>query len=267
MEQDDRIVNVTVAAGFGHSDVARAGLGIVVTTDNDQRLAEEKASELDRLAWSLREHFLPDRVLVSLEEAMSEALVARESPVILADEGDNAAGGGPADGTYILNELKNASWPDAALIIRDPEAVNEASKAGIGSEVSLTVGGKTDGLHGKPVEIQGRVKMLSDGTYMDLSQKTLTRMGATAVICSGATDLILTEHMVMQANRAPFLSVGIDPTRKRILAVKSAHAFRHDYERSAKLIIEVDTPGITSPNLSRFTYRKVRRPIYPLDPM
>jgi microcystin degradation protein MlrC len=198
---------------------------------------------------------------------MKEALSASEGPVILADQGDNAAGGGPSDATYILDELKNADWPDATLIIRDPQAVGEASRASVGREVNLTVGAKTDDLHGRPVEVKGRVKLLSDGTYADPRQRTITRMGTTAVIGIGATDLILTEHMALQAELAPFLSVGIDPSKKKIVAVKSAHAFRHHYEKIAKLILEVDTPGITSPNLSRFTYRRVRRPIYPLDPM
>jgi len=266
MEQDERVVNVTVAGGFGHSDVPRAGMGIVVTTNNNQKLAEEKASELEKLAWTLRDGFLPDRVLVSPEAAMKEALAA-EGPVILADQGDNAAGGGPADGTCILNELRNANWPDAALIIRDPQAANEASQAGIGKYVSLTVGGKSDNLHGSSVEIKGTVRMLSDGTYTDPRQKTITKMGTTAVIRSGQTDLIVTGYNVIQAELAPFLSVGVDPSRKKIVAVKSAHAFRHNYEKFAKLILDVDTPGITSPNVSRFTYRKVKRPIYPLDPM
>jgi len=267
MEQEEPVVNVTVAGGFGHSDVPRAGLGVVVTTNNDQKLAEEKASELENLAWNLREEFLPDRVLVSLEAAMTEALATREGPVILADEGDNAAGGGPSDATYILNELKKANWPDATLIIRDPQAVDESSRLGIGRVVNLTVGGKSDDLHGRPVEVKGKVKMLSDGVFVDPRQKTLTNMGTTAVIGAGETALILTEHMVVQSELAPFLSVGIDPSRKKIVAVKSAHAFRHNYERFAKLILEVDTPGITSPNVSRFNYLKVRRPIYPLDPM
>jgi microcystin degradation protein MlrC len=70
MEQDGRVVNVTVAGGFGHSDVPRAGMGIVITTNSNQKLAEEKASELEKLAWSFRDGFLPDRVLVSPGAAM-----------------------------------------------------------------------------------------------------------------------------------------------------------------------------------------------------
>jgi microcystin degradation protein MlrC len=267
MERDEQVVNVTVAGGFGHADVPRAGMGILVTTNNDKRLAEELASELEELAWSIRMGFLPDQVLVPVETAMNQALTAREGPVILADEGDNAAGGGPADGTYIVSELKKASWPDAALIIRDRIAADEATKVGIGKQATLTLGAKSDDLHGQPVDMEGTVKTLSDGTYVDPRQNTVVSMGKTAVIRAGETDLIVTSHMVVQSEVAPFLSVGIDPLRKKIVAVKSAHAFRHAYERFAKLILEVDTPGITSPNVSRFTYRRVRRPIYPLDPI
>lgn len=267
IEQSDRVLNVTVAGGFGHADVPRAGMGIVVTTNGDQELAEAKASELSGLAWDLREDFLPDKVLVSMEVAMKEALANADGPVVMADEGDNVAGGGPGDATHVLKALKEASWPDATLIIRDHEAVHEALRAGIGSEVNLQVGGKSGKLHGEPVELRGAVKALSNGIYVDPRQKTVVNMGNACVLRSGETDVLLTERTPLQANPGPFRSMGIDPIAKRIIVLKSAHAFRLDFERFAKLILEVDTPGVTSPNVSRFNYRKLTRPIYPLDPM
>ena len=266
MEQEERIVNVTVAGGFGHADVPRAGMGIVVTTDGDQELAEAKASELADLTWNLREDFQPSKVLVSVEAAMKETMSVG-GPVILADEGDNVAGGGPGDGTHLLKALKDASWPDATLVIRDHNAVREAMSAGVGNTVELQVGGKSDKLHGLPVEINGKVTKLSDGVYVDPRQKTIVNMGNTAVLRAGDSDIILTELTTMQANAGPFHSVGIDPAQKRIVIVKSAHAFRNSFERFAKLIFEVDTPGVTSPNVLRFTYRNLTHPIYPLDSM
>jgi microcystin degradation protein MlrC len=267
MEQEHRIVNVTVAGGFGHADVPRAGMGIVVTTDGDQELAEAKASELADLAWSLREDFLPNKILVSAEIGMKDALASVEGPVILADEGDNVAGGGPGDATHILKALKDANWPDAALIIRDAMAVREVMKAGIGSEVNLQIGGKSGELHGKPVEVRGIVKALSDGTYIDPRQKTVVNMGNSSVLRCGECDLLLTERAPLQANPGSFQSLGIDPRQKKIVVVKSAHAFRLSFERFAKLILEIDTPGVTSPNVSWFKYRNLARPIYPLDSM
>jgi len=267
MEQENRIVNVTVAGGFGHADVPRAGMGIVVTTNNDQELAEATATRLADLAWNLREDFLPSKVLISVEAGMKDALASAEQPVIMADEGDNVAGGGPGDGTHLLNALKEANWPDATLIIRDAAAVHETLKAGIGSEVKLQVGGKSGEIHGKPVELKGIVKTLSDGTYTEPRQKTIVNMGNTSVLRCGKTDLVLTERTPLQTNSGPFQSVGIDPVQKRIVVVKSAHAFRSDFERFAKLILEIDTPGVTTPNVSRFNYRNLTHPIYPIDSM
>ncbi|MDH7570019.1 MAG: MlrC C-terminal domain-containing protein, partial [Armatimonadota bacterium] len=60
-------------------------------------------------------------------------------------------------------------------------------------------------------------------------------------------------------------SLGIEPTRQHIIAVKSAIAHRAAYEPIAAQIIEVDTPGLTAGDIRRFPYRHVPRPIWPLD--
>jgi microcystin degradation protein MlrC len=79
---------------------------------------------------------------------------------------------------------------------------------------------------------------------------------------------VLTERPTSQIHPQYFRAVGIDPRAKRIVVVQSAHLFRDAFEveeRIPRMVIEVDTPGITSPDVHRFTYRKVRRPIFPLD--
>jgi microcystin degradation protein MlrC len=43
--------------------------------------------------------------------------------------------------------------------------------------------------------------------------------------------------------------------------------YRTAFDSIAKLTIEVDAPGLTSPNYKLFDFKKVRRPIYPLDEM
>jgi len=60
-------------------------------------------------------------------------------------------------------------------------------------------------------------------------------------------------------------SVGIDPQHKKIVVVKSSVHYRAAYEPIAKEIIEIDGPGLSSPNLSRFEFKHIRRPIFPLD--
>jgi microcystin degradation protein MlrC len=62
-----------------------------------------------------------------------------------------------------------------------------------------------------------------------------------------------------------FRAFGIEPTERRILVLKSAAHFRAAFEPIATNVIEVDAPGISSPNLASFDYQRLRRPIYPLD--
>ena len=84
----------------------------------------------------------------------------------------------------------------------------------------------------------------------------------------GQTDVVLTQYPSTQTTPAYFRAAGIEPRDRQIVVVQSAHLFRAVFEvqeRIPKMIIEVDTPGITSPNATRFTYYNVPRPIFPLD--
>jgi microcystin degradation protein MlrC len=47
--------------------------------------------------------------------------------------------------------------------------------------------------------------------------------------------------------------------------VKAAIAYKAAYAPIAGTIIEVDTPGLTAVNPTRFPYRHIRRPMFPLD--
>ena len=270
IERDPRILNVTVAAGFGDADTPVAGLTTLVTADGDRALAEERAAELADLAWRLRRGLLTDLVLTPVETAVERALHA-SGTTILADQGNNTAGGSPGDGTAILGALKAAGWPDAALFIRDEAAVDAAWKAGIGHEIEVPVGGRHEPTNGAPVLVRGEVKLLTLGVARGVTGVP-AQLGRTAVIrCgapSGQTDLVLTQYPTSQTDPHYFRVVGIEPRERKIVVVQSAHLFRAAFEvreRIPTTIIEVDTPGITSPNAARFTYHHVRRPIFPLD--
>jgi microcystin degradation protein MlrC len=60
-------------------------------------------------------------------------------------------------------------------------------------------------------------------------------------------------------------SVGIDPKAAKMIVVKAAVAYKAAYAPVAASIIEVDTPGVTAVNPSRFTYKNIPRPMFPLD--
>jgi microcystin degradation protein MlrC len=274
MERDPRVLNVTVAAGFGDADTPVAGLTCLVTTDDDKALAQQYADELASLAWRLRRGILTDLVLTPVQTAIERAL-NHSGTTILADQGNNTAGGSPGDGTALLAGLKDAGWPDAALFICDPAAVEACWQGGVGAHVSLSVGGKLESTNGEPVKVDGVVRSISIPTARGVTGVP-AQLGKTAVVrChsaegQGETDVVLTEFATSQTDPNYFRVVGIEPRERKIVVVQSAHLFRAAFEVRERIptqIIEVDTPGITSPNTLRFAaqYKHIRRPIFPLD--
>jgi microcystin degradation protein MlrC len=241
---------------------------MLATTDGDPALADRIVGELAELAMQLRRGFQTDLVMMPPAQAVERAINTPLWPVILADQGNNTAGGSPGDGTAILAELKRQGWPDAALYITDEAAAQAACEAGVGAPFKMAIGGKLEPLNGDPVEIEGTVRSIHDGHLIDHHFGLPVELGRTAVVRCGQTDVVLTERPSSQIHPGHFRQVGIEPRQKRITVVQSAHLFRDEFEvheRIPRTIIEVDSPGITNPDARKFEYKNLRRPIYPLD--
>ncbi len=267
LEAEPGILAVTVAGGFCYADVPHAGLAVVAIADGDLARAEAAARRIADLAWSSRAAFMVRNV--SVAEGVARATAAPRGPVIVVDVGDNIGGGGPGDGTVLLRALMEGGARGAVVTIADPTAVAAAVDAGIGGNLRTSVGGKVDPRHGSPVPIAGRIRTITDGLYVNKGSYmtgALVHMGRTAVVELEGIELVLTERKTAPFDLEQLRSVGIEPTERRIIVVKAAIAWRAAYEPIAAEIIEVDTPGVTSADLSSFAFAHVRRPIYPLDP-
>ena len=153
------------------------------------------------------------------------------------------------------------SWPRASACSRN-------ARAGSGELVELSAGGKTDQLHGPPVQIHGLVKSIHDGKYMETEVRhggqRYFDQGRTAVIQVGNGNRDLPNLLMLTSRRQPpfslqqLISCGVYPERQKILVVKAAIAYRAAYEPVAGRIIEVDTGGATAVNPARFTWRHIR---------
>jgi len=269
IEQDPAVLNVTVAAGFPYADVERAGFSFIVHTVGDKGLAVQYAQKLAVHAWAAREAFQVRNIPVV--EAVRRAIAEPAEPVILIDVADNIGGGCPGDGTELLRELLKHQARRAIVTLADPEAVAQAISADLRNEISLVVGGKVDNWHGEPVPVQGTVEHISDGRFIQKGSWMTGRemnMGRSVVLnCqNGGVRLLLTERKTVPFDAEQLRSQGIQPESEHIIVVKSAVAWQAAYGDLARLAIPVDTPGLCTTHLERFNYRKLRRPIYPLDP-
>ena len=267
LEQRDDVVSVTVAAGFPWSDIPEAGMSFIVTTNNDQELADRLADELHELAWGIRREFLVSPT--PLEEALQHVKHAEKGPIVMADIGDNPGGGAPEDGTVVLEAVLEAGLTGGVVaLIWDPESVRTAVEAGVGASVQLELGGKTDKMHGDPLKVTGIVKSITEGKFTNLGPMSTgaeSDMGETVVLEIGGNDVIVTSNRLQPLDLGLYKSQSIDIAEKRFVVVKSSVHFRAAHEPVASEIIELDTPGLTSPRLAGFDFKHIRRPIFPLD--
>ena len=271
------VLDVGVTFSFAFSDVPHVGMAALVTSDGDEALASAAATELASMIWDARAGFRS--TLMPVEEAVHAAIEtaadpATRGPVVLADFGDNPGGGSACDGTALLWALLDLGAEDVAVaVIADPEVVAAAFAAGHGAALAVELGGKTDDLHGYPIPVSATVLNLTDGRFVyegPMETGTPDTLGRTAVLrCRGrhgnAVDVIVCERRVQPLDRAIFRSQGIVPEERGILVVKSWVHFRGAFGPIASRIVEVDTPGLTSGELSRFAYTRVPRPLWPLD--
>jgi len=267
MEGLEDVESVTVAAGFPWSDIYEAGMSFIVTTNEDQELADRLAGELHDIAWGMRRDFLVKPT--PMREALRYVKNAKDGPIVLADIGDNPGGGAPEDGTVVLNAILNEGLTGGVFaLIWDPESVVKAVEAGVGSEVSLSLGGKTDDMHGEPLKITGLVNNISNGIFTNLGPMGTgaeSDMGQTVVLDINGNDVIVTSKRVQPLDLGLYESQGIEVNDKRFIVVKSSVHYRAAHEPIASEIIELDTPGLTSPRLAGFRFKNIRHPIFPLD--
>jgi len=267
MEKQARVISVSIFAGFPYADIPLAGLSVYVVTDNDQGLADALADELAQLAWDHRHEFTHKAPPVA--EAVARALRADGRPILLADMADNTGGGAAGDGTEILRELVRVGARSAVVAcLWDPQAAQACIKAGVGSSVTIPVGGKVDNRHGAPLTVTGRVRTLSDGRFVHkgpMARGLPGRLGPTAVLDVDDIKVILISLRWQTLDPEMIRFVGIDPLAEKVLVVKSTIHYRAAFEPIARDIIEVDAPGLCSSNLARFAFARIRRPMFPLD--
>ncbi len=266
METRPGIANVTVAMGFPFADIHDSGVSVLVTADGDRALAEATADEMAAAIWARRDGFTVH--LTPVPEAIEYART-HEGLTVLADGSDNPGGGGPCDGTVVLRHLIEADMQDAVVaIIVDPDSVARAVAAGVGNSVDLALGGKTDDRHGEPLPVTAYVRLISDGTFVEqgpMGRGVVANLGRTAVLVVGGVEVVVTERRLQPLDAELLRSVGIEPTRRRLVALKSAVHFRSTYQDLAARIFDLDTPGVHRPDFAAYDYRRLRRPLYPLD--
>ena len=269
IKAEDDVIGIAVMAGFAYADTPHTGPSIIVATDDQAELAAARADELSAILFEQRHVALPR--LHAPAAAVALAKKQENGPVILVDSADNIGGGAAGDGADALAAMLALNVREGTIVLADPKAVAICWDAGPAAEVTLSVGGKVDAWHGKPLTVTGQVRALSDGVFTcELPDNhfasfygAAVHMGRSAWLRVDGVNILLTEQKTPPLDLAQLRHIGIIPEVQGMIVVKSAVAYRAAYLTIASMTIEMDTPGLCSANLSRFPYRHVRRPVIP----
>jgi microcystin degradation protein MlrC len=270
------IMNVSVMGGFAFSDTAKNGLTVVVTARRDRRnqsAAQIVAQDIANFGWDNRERFVPH--LTSLDDAIAKAKAASEDKTLpalaFADVADNPGGGGRGNTTYLLRALVEAGVKGVLFgIFYDPPLAAEAHRYGVHYRFDAQFNRDETTQFSEPWSAPARVAALSDGEcvgrrgiYAGMS----LNMGPCAALRVGGVTIVVVSHRRQCADPIFFEMMGLDIAKARIVVVKSRGHFRGGFDEFFKheQIVEVDLPGLTSPMLANFEWRRLPRPVIPLD--
>ena len=280
MEADGTVLAATLLPSFPHADTPHTGVSAIVVGDarhGGREHAQAVCNHMLEMAWDRRDEYVfhAPPLAQSVARAKALGLANPGAPVLLIDHCDNCGSGGAQDVMAVVAEILKQELDDVAIApIRDPAAVATMIDAGVGQGVRLALGGHTDmpaiGLVGAPLEVEGRVAAITDGEFVitgPMYTGIRTFLGRTAVLDTGRAQIVVTERPHEPFDLGVFTHAGIDPRTKRYLMLKSRIHYRAGFKPIASHVVECAGAGVTNADLSVYPYRKLTRPIFPLDPM
>ncbi len=261
------VLSNSILLGFPYADVAEMGSSVVVVVDGDRALAERLAHDLAAKMWSLRHEF--NGGFTSVAEAIEQYRPTTQR-ICLLDMGDNVGGGSSADGTELLSAIHEAGIGPAFGCLFDPAAVAACEQAGVGGQLRLEVGGKTDELHGPPIIVDVMVKSLHGGRFREPQPRhggiAEFDQGLTAVCAtSSGLTLMLTSKRMVPFSLQQLKSCDLDPSKFRILVAKGVNAPIAAYREVCDVFIRVNTQGSTCADMARLPYQRRRQPMFPFE--
>lgn len=267
LEKRPGIISVTVATGFPWADVPDVGASVIVVADKDQALAQKTADELADWIWEQRERWHTPPLAV--RDALAQGEKLGRYPILLADHADNTGGGAGGDSTEVLRTFLDMRLRDALMLYMvDPDVAEQAHAAGVGRRISIKLGGKSQPGQGAPIEMEAEVVALTQGAFAydgPMYAGLTGNMGRSAWLRKDGVSAVVVKAREQPLDPGFARTLGIDCTKMRYIALKSAAHFRSGFEAIAGAIFNVDAMGVHTHDFSKLVYKKRTRPVFPVE--
>ena len=264
------IINASVCAGFVFADLPKCGMTVVVTSRNDVEAATRAARDIAGALWANHGRFVADTLDVAA--ALERARTA-QAPLLFADVADNPGGGGRGNTTWLLEAFDQARIPNVVLgVFVSPELAAQAHELAVGDEFQAVFNASPTP-YSRRYEARARVCRLSDGEgtgRRGILQGRKFSLGPSALIelVDSGMRIVVGSLRRQLAEPAMLEMFGIDIAQVGCLIVKSRGHYRAGFDEffSNDRITDVDSPGLTTPNITQIDFKHLPRPVWPLDP-
>lgn len=271
MEKDPRVRSVSWHVGYIRHDTEVAGCGIVVVpaTEADQKYCEQKADELAEYVWGKRHEFHYTGLTAKPKDALKMVMESSEKPNFITDSGDNVTSGSTGANTYVLRQvlaIENLNKKFLFASIHDKACYTTVSELAIGTETTIVLGANYDELSA-PVELRVKIKAKGAQLGTALFGEYGNRGYGDCVLVSVVEkpiDIIIanSNHPFVERNQGKV--VGADWFDYDVTVVKCGYAFP-ELVQDGKIAVMSLTEGATLQDTSRLPFKRIMRPMYPID--
>ncbi len=255
------VIEAAIWVGYAWADEPR-NHAVVMVTGDDKEQVTRAAEELAGSFWNARNNFQFVAPTTTLHDGIDQALASSKRPFFISDMGDNPTAGGAGDVTWTLKEIlarpefKTEKGPSLIYAsIPGPGFVKKAIAAGVGNKVEGTVGAEVDNRYAPPLPISGTVESIVQGDR-SAEVEVVVRVGSVRIIVTGKRKPY---HHI-----ADFTKLGLDPLKTDIVVVKIGYLVPELYDAQADWVMAL-TPGGVDQDLERLDYKRIKRPMFPLD--
>jgi len=238
-----------------------------VITDDDPGRAAAEARALETALWAARREFDVETLPVAAAVARGRAVAG--GPILLLDTADTTGGGAEGDSSDLVRDLLAAGVTEPCLaMVVDPQAAQACRRAEAGREVTLHLGHQQDPTWGRPLAVTGRMVRLVEGDFQytgGILGGSWATMGPSAVLAVGPVQVLIMTYPTYDWADEQYRAAGLDPRQAKFVGVKNMMNYRRAYGAVMKAAFVLDLPGPTPADLRGLPFRRVTRPIFPLD--
>ncbi len=257
----ETIVSLSFAPGFPAADFAECG-PVLWGYGLDNRAIEKAIDRLfedivaRELEWTVQ--FWGPKEAVREAQRLS---INATRPVVIADTQDNPGAGGSSDTMGMLRALIDCRAKQAAIgLIYDPQAAAAAHRAGVGKQITLTLGGQSGITGDTPLRATFRVEYLSDGSGQfdgPMLHGMKIELGPVACLKIDDIRVVVSSLKAQMIDRNLYRIAGVQPENMKILVNKSSVHFRADFEPIAEAILIAKAPGMLFADPVEFAWTRL----------